>query len=283
MTMISNHEMPQEDFNLVSWIVIHNFSTAIKFEKQLTGGEKLAKKLLTSTSGTAKEQRAIRTDGLGTKNVFDNFVVDVVLEGDNQFEILVSVGNDVLLQRFLPLEYGMMNSAFRELPESTFSKKVNKHSQNANQLLNIMNYALIDQFIKFNDKPDATVFKHAIEGIVLHSFGREVPYYFEFMHDRLLWRYVLSVKQVLLMDSNTVITIDFSTNNIEVDIQAHVKTQLGRLNFTTGQAMSCVASFLDSIAAGFRFKSGYITFNKAVEGKTTEESLTASSIIDQLR
>lgn len=142
-----------------------------------------------------------------------------------------------------------------------------------------MNYALIDQFIVNHAVNDAKIFKHAIEGIVFHSFGRKVPYFFEFSHDRLLWRYNLSDKKVSLQDSNSRVVIDFSHNNIQVDIKPRLHNHLGRLHYTADQAMACVVSFLDAVSAGFRFKSGYITFHKGEKGLPVEQSPAGSAII----
>ena len=144
-----------------------------------------------------------------------------------------------------------------------------------------MNQALIDQFIAHNAVAEAKVFKHAIEGIVFHTFGRDVPYFFEFAHDRLLWRYNLSEKKVSLQDSNTRVVIDFSNNNIEVDIEPRIHNYLGCRHYTSGQAMSCVVSFLDAVSAGFRFKNGYITFHKAETDVPVSLSSASAAIIKQ--
>ncbi|CAH1598293.1 hypothetical protein THF1C08_50060 [Vibrio jasicida] len=284
MTKPVNQGMPQEDFDLISYMVLVNFSESIRYEKELTAGEKLAKQLLvkeTDDKNSLKslELRPIKTDGLGTKHIYKNYAVDIVLDNE-QFEILVSMGDKVLLQRFLPIEFGMMPSKFREMSETTFKKKIDGYSKNANKLLNIMNYALIDQFIQYNEREEAKVHKHALEGVVLHSFGREVPYYFEFSHNKLLWRYVLAAKRVILRDSNTDISIDFSGNTVKVDIDPRVGNQLGRFNYTSGQAMSCVAELLDSIAKGFKFSGGFITFHKASpDNEDPDLNLAGAAII----
>lgn len=284
MTKPVNQGMPQEDFDLISYIVLVNFSESLRFEKELTAGEKLAKQLLVKESDNKNrlnslELRPIKTEGLGTKHIYKDYAVDIVLE-DDQFEVLLSMGDKVLLQRFLPLEFGMMPSKFIEISETTFKKKIDSHSMNANKLLNIMNYALIDQFVKYNEREEAKAHKHALEGVVLHSFGREVPYYFEFSHNKLLWRYVLAAKRVILRDTNTDISIDFSGNSVKVGIDPRVGAQLGRFNFTAGQAMSCVSELLDSIAKGFKFSGGFITFHKASpDNEDPDLNLAGAAII----
>lgn len=257
--------MGQDDFNIISLIVLHNFKEYLQFEKNLTKQEKTAKALFKAESDKRRdstpEQQPIATDGIGTKHVYKDFMADVILSGN---QLLVKVYNDEedFLERSLPLQFGMMASQLRDMPTATFNKNIDKHSKKANDLLNTMNYALVDQFIQFNSKEEAVAHKHALEGVVLYSFIRKVHYYFEFVYDGLLWRYNLDDKRLQLCDSNTHVSIDFTGNTVTVLIEPRVENQLGRLNYTSGQAMTCVSNLLDSISKGFKFNGGYITFHK---------------------
>lgn len=279
MTDYTQEKMPQEDFDLVAYIVVRNFTDFMKFEKDLTKGEKVAKQYLLNRDHKTAKQTPIDCDTLGTKHTYKDFVIDVVMLNNETFDVLISVDDTVICKREVPFEFGMMPCGYRPMEDKVFQKKIDNHSKKTNALVNTMNYALIDQFIAHNAVADAKVFKHAIEGIVFHSFGRDVPYFFEFAHDRLLWRYNLSEKKVSLQDSNTRVVIDFSNNNIEVDIEPRIHNHLGCLHYTTGQAMSCVVSFLDAVSAGFRFKKGYITFHKAETDVPVSLSSASAAII----
>lgn len=272
-------EMQQEDFDIVAYIVVHNFTDFMKFEKNLTKGEKVAKQYLLNRDHKTAKQTPIDCDTMGTKHTYKDFVIDVVLKNNESFDVVVSVDDTVICMREAPVEFGMTPCGYRSMEEKVFQKKINNHSKKTNALVNTMNYALIDQFIVNHAVNDAKIFKHAIEGIVFHSFGRKVPYFFEFSHDRLLWRYNLSDKKVSLQDSNSRVVIDFSHNNIQVDIKPRLHNHLGRLHYTADQAMACVVSFLDAVSAGFRFKSGYITFHKGEKGLPVEQSPAGSAII----
>lgn len=272
-------EMSQEDFDIVAYIVVHNFTDFMKFEKNLTKGDKVAKQYLLNRDHKTAKQTPIDCETLGTKHTYNGFVIDVIMMSNETFDVLVSVDDAVICKREVPFEFGMMPCGYRPMEEKVFQKKIDSHSKRANALVNTMNYALIDQFIAHNAVTDSKVFKHAIEGIVFHSFGRTVPYFFEFSHDRLLWRYNLSDKKVSLQDSNTRVVIDFSNTNIAVDIEPRMQNYLGRLHYTAGQAMACVVSFLDAVSAGFRFKNGYITFHKAEKDVPVSLSSAGAAII----